>query len=265
VYAGHAYAVLPQGTVASVTALTRDALVNWHRQRLSKENLLLVVVGNVNRADLEAKVAAAFGSLPSTGGAAATLPPAPSLTPDVLVVSRQIPTNYIAGYYAAPSPSHPDYAAFRVATSILSDRLFEEVRTKRNLSYAANARFFDRRANIGRIYVTAVQPDTAVRVMLSEVQRLQREPVAADLLAEKISVLLTQFWMSQETNSNQAAQLGFWELSGGGWENLYNLTARIRAVTPADVQAAAQRYLRNARFVVIGDPAKIERGLFTSM
>jgi zinc protease len=265
VYGGHAYAILPQGTVASVTGLTRGALVSWHRERLSKENLLLVVAGNVSRADLEAKVAQAFGSLPARGGAAVALPPATALTPDVVVVTRQIPTNYIAGYYAAPAPSHPDYAAFRVATSILSDRLFEEVRTKRNLSYAANARLFDRRANVGRIYVTAVAPDTAVRVMLAEVQRMQREPVAADLLAEKISVLLTQYWMAQETNSSQAMQLGFWELSGGGWRNAFDLPARLRAVTPADVQQAAQRYLRNARFVVIGDPAKIQRELFTSM
>ena len=44
--------------------------------------------------------------LPATGGTAATLAAMPTLTPDVLVVSRQIPTNYIAGYYAAPPPSH---------------------------------------------------------------------------------------------------------------------------------------------------------------
>lgn len=265
VYAGHAYAALPFGTATSVAALTRDQLMEWRRTRMTRENLLLVVVGNVSRADLESKIAASFGQLPERGGTAVMLRPLVPITKDVLVIERQLPTNYIAGYYAAPAPSEADYAAFRVASSILSDRLFEEVRTKRNLSYAVAARIFDRRSNVGQIYVTAVSPDTTLRVMLSEIRRMQTEPVPADIVGERVSVLVTQYWLGQETNMNQAAQLGVFELVGGGWENLYTYANRLRAVTPADIQRVAQQYMRNARFVVIGDPAKIPRELFTSL
>jgi zinc protease len=265
VYAGHAYAALPSGTATSVAALTRDQLNEWRRTRMTKENLLVVVVGNVSRVDLENKIAASFGQLPERGGTAVTLRPLVPITKDVLIIERQLPTNYIAGYYAAPAPSEADYPAFRVASSILSNRLFEEVRTKRNLSYAVAARLFDRRSNVGQIYVTAVNPDTTLRVMLAEVRRLQTEPVPADIVGERVSVLVTQYWLGQETNMNQAAQLGIFELVGGGWENLYTYANRLRAVTPANIQRVAQQYMRNARFVVIGDPTKIPRELFTSL
>ena len=63
----------------------------------------------------------------------------------------------------------------------------------------------------------------------------------------------------------QAAQLGHWELTGGGWRNSLTYVSRMKAVTPADIQRVANRYMKNARFVVIGDPKKIDRALFTSL
>jgi len=146
-YAGHPYAVDPEGTVESISKITRDNLAEWHKRRFTKANLLLVVVGNVPRADLEAKVTAAFGSLPATGGEVAAAQPVTPTGKDVFILNRPLPTNYVMGVYAAPAPSSPDYPAFRVATRVLGERLFEEVRTKRNLTYAVSAGLSQRAAN----------------------------------------------------------------------------------------------------------------------
>jgi zinc protease len=70
--------------------------------------------------------------------------------------------------------------------------------------------------------------------------------------------------MSQQSNMGQAQQLGLFELLGGGWQNLGRFVDAVRRVTPADVQRVATRYMQHARFAVIGDPAKIDRQLFTS-
>ena len=51
---------------------------------------------------------------------------------------------------------------------------------------------------------------------------------------------------------------------GGGWRRAGSFLDRVRAVTPADVQRIARRYLRNVRFVVIGDSSKVDRRLFMS-
>lgn len=264
-YAGHAYAVDPTGSTSAVEKLTREQLRQWHTRRLTKANVLLVVVGNVTAQALRSKITAAFGSLPATGGRAAPLARLGSSSSDVIVVKQELPTNYIMGLFAAPAPSHPDFAALRVAMRVLSDRLFEEVRTKRNLTYAVGAGLSTRGANRGNLYVTAVEPDTTVKVILSEVRRLQQEPVPVHLLRETISVFATQYWMSQQTNMGQASQLGLWELQGGGWQNAVRYVDRLRAATPQDVQRAAREYIKNVRFAVVGDPAKINRALFISM
>ena len=239
-FAGHPYAVDPEGTERAVTALTRADLVRWHAARMTKENLLLVVVGNVSRADLQAKVAAAFGALPARGGRAAVAPALGARTPAVAVAPRELPTNYVTGVFPVPNLADPDFAPLRVATDILSDRLFEEVRTKRNLSYAVFAGVQNARANFGSVYVTAVDPDATLRVMLAEVRRVQDEPIDPERIGQSINTYLTQYFMGQEANMSQAARLGVYELTGGGWERSESFISRIRAVTPAEIQRVAR-------------------------
>ncbi|MGH7538064.1 MAG: M16 family metallopeptidase [Gemmatimonadales bacterium] len=168
------------------------------------------------------------------------------------------------GRYPAAGPASPDYAALRVATRVLSERLFEEVRTKRNLSYAVFAGLGSRAANRGLLYVTAVDPDTTLRVVRTEVRKLRQDLVPAPRLDQTINVFLTTHLMSQQTNMGQAAELGLWELSGGGWANAGAYLRRIRSVTPADVQRVVRTYLQRFTFVVIGDPSKLDRTFVTS-
>lgn len=258
-YAGHPYAVVAGGTVTSLKGINRDALAAWHKTRMTKENIVIVVVGNVSRADLTNKIRASFGGLPATGGKAAAVSSVSSVTPELVVIERPLPTNYITGYYATPSLTDPDYAAFRAATDMLGKRLFEEVRTKRNMTYAVGAGLETRVANRGRLYVTAIDPDTTVKVIFSTVKALQNNPVTAETVAENLNVSLTAYLLGQETNMGQADALGLWEVNGGGWQNYEKFIANYKAVSPADIQRVAKQYMQHGRFVAIGDPKKITR------
>lgn len=264
-YAGHPYAIDPNGTVEAIESLTVEDLSAWHARRLTKENLLFVVVGNVDRADLEAKIRATFDALPAAGGMAAETTAAQPGGPDVNVVERELPTNYIRGQFVTPPPGDPDYAPLRVGLNILSNRLFEEVRTKRNLSYAVFSGLSQRRANYGLLYVTAVEPDTTLKVMYHEVERLKTEPITEDRLQESVNVFATRYWMGQETNMGLATALGTFGLAGGGWEQALDFIDRVHAVTPVDIQRVAAEYLKDLHFAVLGDPAKIDEELFTSL
>lgn len=62
----------------------------------------------------------------------------------------------------------------------------------------------------------------------------------------------------------RAGALGTYEVVGGGWENAESFDERVRAVTPADIQRVAREYLNDVHFAVIGNPAAIDRVLFTS-
>ena len=265
VFAGHPFAPEPRGTPESVAALKPADLARWHARRFTRANMLIVVVGNVSHDDLVAKIGGAFGSLPATGGAAPRVPALSAMKPSVTIVERSLPTNYIQGTFVAPPSASRDAAAVRLAARLLNDRLFEEVRTKRNLTYAVASFFRTGTVGRGALYVTATQPDTTLKVMLAEVRRLQREPVSNERLQESRNDYVTAYWMNQETNLGQAAQLGTYELTGGGWRNALTLVDKVREVTPADIQRVATRYFRNARFVVIGDPKKIDQALFKSL
>ena len=265
IFAAHPYRLDPLGTPATMAKFTRDDLVKWHKRRLTKENLVIVAVGNLSREELTARIIAAFGDLPAKGGAGTPVPVLAAAKPSVTVVQRDLPTNYIQGLYVAPPRMSGDYAAMQLATLLLSDQLFEEVRTKRNLTYAVGAGYRAGIVGRGTLYVTAVEPETTLKVIMSEVRRMQKERVPAERLQETLNEYITSYWSGQQTDANQAAQLGTWEIAGGGWKNALAMVDRIKAVTPADVQRVANTYMKNVRFVVIGDPKKIDRKLFTSM
>jgi hypothetical protein len=52
-------------------------------------------------------------------------------------------------------------------------------------------------------------------------------------------------------------------LIGGGWRSSVEYITRLRSVTPAVIQRVSQKYMRNIRFVVLGDPKAINSSVFT--
>ncbi len=263
-YANHPYRNRPQGTVESVARLTADDLRRYHTQLLQTSRLLLVIVGDLDAATLRGRIADSFGKLPRGDYHQQPAPPLAFNTPSVEVTKRGLPTNYIQGLFAAPPLTSPDIYAMRVASSILRDRVFEEVRVKRNLSYAPNAFLGSQDANIGGIYVTAVDANQATRVMLDEIARLQHVPIGTDDVTAIVAQFLTNYYLDQETNGAQVGELARYELIGGGWRTSLDFIEKVRAVKPADVERVARLYMRNIRFVVIGDPARIDQKLFTN-
>jgi predicted Zn-dependent peptidase len=175
---------------------------------------------------------------------------------------RNLPTNYIEGVFEAPSLKDPDFYAMRVAITLLQSRVFEEVRVKRNLSYAPNADMGSLAANTGNIYVTAVDANQAVSVMLQEINSLKTRPVEVRDLTGVTGQFLTTYFVADETNAAQAAELARYELIGGGWRLAFEYLTHIREVKPQDVRAVANKYMKNLRFVVVGNPADINRSIF---
>ncbi len=156
IYAGHPYVNNPEGTAESIKRLTLEDVKRYHQQIMQTSRLLLVVVGDVDPQQIRERVAASLGKLPR-GNYQASSPPALAFdSPTVDITTRDLPTNYVMGTYVAPSMTTPDIYAMRVASSILQTRVFTEVRVQRNLSYAPDAFLGSQRANVGGIYVSAV-------------------------------------------------------------------------------------------------------------
>src|SRR5687767_6752667 len=262
-YAGHPYLNSTGGTPETVAKLTPEDLRAYHKKLMETSRLLLVIVGDLNVNEVRGLVEASFGKLPRGAYKPEVVPQLAFDKSSVVVTPRELPTNYIQGLFTAPSLTSPDIYAMRVASSLLRDRVFEEVRVKRNLSYAPDAFLRTQAANVGGLYVTAVDANQSVRVMLSEIQRLQMEPVSASDIHAVVAQYLTTYYLGQETNAAQAGELAQYELIGGGWRNSIDFLEKLLAVTPADIQRVSQKYMRNIRFVVLGNPRSVDAAVFT--
>ncbi len=262
-YTGHPYLNNTSGTPETVGKLTPEDLRSYHTKLMETSRLLLVIVGDLNPGDVRDLVTASFGKLPRGSYKPEVVPQLAFDKSSVEITPRELPTNYIQGLFTAPSLTSPDIYAMRIASSLLRDRVFEEVRVKRNLSYAPDAFLRTQAANVGGLYVTAVDANQSIRLMLNEIARLQNEPVSADDIHAVIAQYLTTYYLGQETNAAQAGELAQYELIGGGWRNSVNFLERLTAVTPADIQRVSQRYMKNIRFVVLGNPKSVDEGVFT--
>lgn len=252
----------PFGTVENISRLQAADLRAYHRQLMQTSRLLLVIVGDLDAASLKQRITDTFGKLPRGDYKYPAFKGADFSKSSLDVTKRALATNYIEGVFAAPSLRDPDFYAMRVAIALLRDRVFEEVRVKRNLSYAPSAELSERGANTGNIYVTAVDANQAVSLMLKEIEKLKNETVDERDISGVSGQFLTTYFLSEETNAAQAAELAKYEMIGGGWRNAFAYLSNIRKVKAADIQDVARRYMRNLRFVVIGDPAAISRPLF---
>ena len=182
--------------------------------------------------------------------------------PTLDIANRPVETDYIEGTFAAPSLADPDYYPMRVAISILQTQVYQEIRTKRNLSYAPDAGLNTNAANNAFIYVTTTKPNEAVPAMLEKVKDLRENEVTEDTIRQYGNFFLTTYYIGQETDAAQAGELARYELLGGGWRNSFPFIDRLRQVTPAQVKAVPQKYMKNIRFDLVGSPDGVDRRLF---
>jgi len=262
IYANHPYSNEVRGTLETISRFTAKDLSDYHRATMQTSRLLLVVVGDLDPKDVQTRVAATLGKLPRGDYKESPFPALDFSKATLDVTPRTLPTNYIQGVFNAPSLNSPDYYAMRVAVTILQSRIYQEVRTKRQLSYAPNAELDSLAANTGNIYVSAVDANQAVSVMLNEVNNLRTEQINEGTIDGISGHFLTLYYIDQQTNAAQAGELAKYEIVGGGWRNTFGFLDKIQQVKPSEVQAAAKKYMKNIRFVVVGNPAAINREIF---
>ena len=260
-YVNHPAAVPPTGTPQSLAALTLAQLKQYHAQQFVTSRMLLVVVGNVDRVQIERLVRATLATMPRGGYKWTPPPPVRPAGKAVATDNRRLPTNYLLGYVPGPAATDPDYFALRVATAVLSGRLFTEVRSRRNLSYAVESPFLERANAIAGLYVTTVDPNQVLRIMRQELTTLQTESVDPLGLKRLEQQFITEYYLKNETNADQANVLARADLYQGDFRAADRFMVALRRVTPDDVRRVARRYLKDFRFAYVGDTAKLDRAL----
>ncbi len=260
-FAGHPYAVPVSGTRGSISQLTSSVLRDYQRGQIMKSRMLLVVVGDVERAKLESLIRGSLAQLPGGGYRWTLPPPAARGAAAVVFEQRPLPTNYVIGYYAGPVANERELQTLRIATSVLTGRMFADIRTRRNLTYDVHAPFVENAAVLGGLYVTTTSPDVTLGLMRQHVTELQRDLIDAEGLKRLSAQFVTEYLLDNETNAAQADFLARAELFRGDYKVAERFVDELRDVTPQDVRAAAQKYMKNIRFAYVGDSTKVDRGL----
>lgn len=262
-FAGHPYGISVVGTEASISSLDAKALREYHASQFVKSRMLLVVVGDIDRAHVERLVRATLAGMPQ-GNYTWTPPPRiPEGKSAVVVEQRVLPTNYIVGYYSGPLANSEDYQALRIATSVLTGRMFSEIRIRQNLTYDVHAPFVDRAASAGGLYVSTASPDTTLKLMYNAVRELQEGLLDPNGLERLEQQFLTEYFLDNETNDAQADFLARAQLYRGDYKRADKFVEELKSVTPEQVRNVARKYMKGIRFAYVGDPSRLRRDLIT--
>lgn len=265
-FAQHPMKMRSVGTEETISRLTREAVVVHLAKLRETGRLLFVTVGDVEPEHVIEKIRTAFGKLPRGEYRDVPFPSIAFDKPSLHVTERKLSTNYIQASFPAPRWENPEFIDGMIALDILRSRVFDQIRTKRNLSYAPSASLaMNHSVPTGLLYVTTVDPNTTIRVMFDEVRKLQNEPVGDEELAGIKATFLTRYLLRTEASDAQAETLAAAFLLAGDWKFMRTLPERIRMVTAGQVQSFAKTYMRRFQTVVLGDPNAIDRALFTSL
>ncbi len=263
VFPTHPYGTPAEGTVASVGKLTRDDVVNFHRETFRPDEAIIAVVGAITVDEARAAVLRRFGAWPRPSTRLPVVPVAqPSGAPSETLIKKDLTQATIMLGRQAIRQTDPDYFALSVASYVLgggsASRLYTRAREENGLVYSIYS--YVSPGKYGSSLVVNAQTRTAeipkvTAITRDELARLIKEPVTERELTLAKSYLIGSFPLRLDTSSKVADFLVAVEQQGLGLDYPDRYKARIAAVTAADVQRVAARFFTPDRFsrVVVGD------------
>jgi zinc protease len=250
----HPYGLSMLGTEATLDAVTADALREWHRTQLLQAPLVIAAVGDVEPDEIAALIARDLPQLESRTAQSIAEPAWPTHAAE-RVESREKAQTALALLFPGPARGDDDrFAAHLLAgvASGLGGRFFDELRDKRSLAYTVHAYASERlQAGTFAAYI-ATSPEleeTARRGLLDEFARLRDTPVSDEELERAKTYAIGTHAIRQESGGAVLADMVDAWLYGRGLHELEEHDARVRAVTPAAMQALARRYFDEGRRV----------------
>jgi predicted Zn-dependent peptidase len=254
-FTGTPYTINPDGNVASLQALNRDAVKDYYYNTLlNKNRMFLVVAGNISKEDLEKKVTDAFAGIPAKAYAPAGIENTIFTEEVYKIEPRNIATNYIAGIINAPSLNDPNYPAFRLAVTLLNSAMFDYIRLEKQLSYAPSASMSEGRISYVTMYASTTQPAETVKGMRLIISFMKNKIYTGKTMDNVKKSHLLAYAKRQEVMSEIADELGEAEIMGD-WKLAENLATRMSTVNAEDVNHVMNIYAKNITWAYIGDPS----------
>jgi zinc protease len=250
------------GSIENLDAATIDDVRRFHATYYRPDNAILIVAGNFDEAQLNGWVDQYFGPITNPDR---PLPvndvkePEPTAPREATFYAPNVPLPAVVIAYPTVAYKDPDRIPLTVLDGILSTG--ESSRLYRSLVYdqqvatqigsspdssqqAGNLQFF-------AILAGEKTPEEGLTALRAEVAKVRDTPVTAAELAEAKNELVADALRSRETVEDRANVLGFALINTNDASVADKEIAAIQAVTAADIQRVARRYLTDQRSITI--------------
>ncbi|MCL2389322.1 MAG: insulinase family protein [Elusimicrobia bacterium] len=245
------------GNIESVKSISKENIKNWRAKAYNAREILIVVAGNVSKAEVKVAVEKYFSALPK--GKVLPIPKTnfPKLSGKRVNISGKFSQAYILKGYTAPDIKNENFATLKVITALLgsrmSARLFVELREKLGLAYEVNALYptFVNKSYFG-VYMGLDKKNVglAERKMEEILKDLGINKVSRAELKNVQNYISGVYLLDRQTLGRQSYYLGWREITGLGYKYDEKYLKQILKVTPQDIYKAAKKYFNNPALTV---------------
>lgn len=266
-----------ESSVDSITRITRDDLVRFHRNTIHPNGMILGVTGDFKRNEMLGLLRKMFGDWKKGTVPELKIPDVPEaelLGLVVRFVGKDTSQTHLRVGHLSIKENDPDYVALAIANDILGgssfrSRLFNDVRSKRGLAYSVGSRLntgtHDQGVWLMRAETKLISTQEVIERFVANIERMRVEPVTDAELAEAKEAYVNSFVFSFSSPSAIVSRLIELEYDGLPKDFLQQLRAKVVRLTKEDVLAAAKKHLRPDRLkiVAVGSGETLPKALAT--
>jgi len=259
---------------ATVAAVTRQDLLDWHAHHVFPNDILFGITGDFDSADMEARLRKAFDGWARGPDYKAAQVDVPAPKTGVYFIEKS-DVNQSEIRMVAPGirRDNPDYYAVEVMNQIFGgsfgSRLFSSLRTREGLAYSVGG---GTGALLGHPGLTRLAMGTksgttarAIEGLYKETEGMHTTPVTADELKKGKDAILNSFIFEYDSRDKLMRARLSYEFYGYPADFLERYQKGIQAVTAADIDRVARKYLDKSKFavLVVGKAADFDKPLST--
>jgi zinc protease len=247
------------GTKDVVSKLTSRELEEYYGSLARAKNLVITIVGDVKADNVKKMVEALFHGF---SGLTCAYPTVSQGSPSAVSRQKEIKqgekaqAQVMLGFFGVDI-KNPDKHSLEVLNTILAGqggRLFTELRDKQSLAYVVTS-FAWEGIDPGYIaFYIGCEPskvEKAVDGIKKEIQKITEEKVSPQELERARNYLVGNFSIEHQTNASIAADMGFNERYGLGYDYSESYLDKILKVSVKDVKRAAKKYLDLNKYTLL--------------
>jgi zinc protease len=266
------YARVPE--YASVAAVTRQDLLDWHSKYVHPNNIVFGIVGDFDAADMESKLRGAFEGWSKGPAYAAPQIAVEAPKPGIYFVAKDdVNQAEIRMVSSGIRRDDPDYYAVQVMNEVFgggfASRLFQNLRTKAGLAYAVGGGInapFDH-PGLARLVMGTKSSTTAKAIegLYQQIEDMHNVPVTPAELQRGKDAILNSFIFQFDSKDKVMQESMTYELYGYPANFLERYQKGVEKVTLADVDRVARKYLDKSKFavLVVGKAADFDKPVST--